>query len=114
MVSSSIPSIKPLMLVIGVRSSWAMLPMNWPRALSMVCSRAAMLLKVVANSASSSQPFTGARAVKSPLPSWRAAALICSMGAVILRVSSIDTIMASSRMQMAEMQITLRLSSKYR
>ena len=79
----------------------------------MVCSRAAMLLKVVANPASSSQPSTGARAVKSPPPSWRAAALICSIGAVILRVSSSETISASSRMHSADRQITLMLSARY-
>ncbi len=97
------PSMKPLMVVMGVRSSWAMLPMNCPRELSMVCSRAAMLLKVVAKSASSTQPSTGARAVKSPLPRRRAASLMSSMGPVMRRANTQHSTLHSSRIAAAEM-----------
>ena len=65
--------------------------MNCPRELSMVCNRAAMLLKVVAKSASSSQPVTGARAVKSPVPSRRAASLMASMGPVMRRANTMHS-----------------------
>ena len=101
---------KPLMVVMGVRSSWAMLPMNCPRELSMVCSRAAMLLKVVAKSASSTQPSTGARAVKSPLPRRRAASLMSSIGPVMRLASTQHRMLHKIRMTAAEMPNIVSIS----
>ena len=69
----------------------------------MVCRRAAMLLKVVAKSASSTQPSTGARAVKSPLPRRRAASLMSSMGPVMRLASTQHSRLHSNRMTAAEM-----------
>ena len=97
MVPSSMPSMKPLMLVMGVRSSWAMLPMKLARLESMVSRLRAMLLKVTASWATSSSPSTGTRTLKSPLPNLRAASLMRRRGVVSRVVKKMaSTLEASS------------------
>ena len=76
----------------------------------MVCSRAAMLLKVTAKSASSLHPVTGARAVKSPLPSLRAASLMASMGPVNRRANTMDSTLATSSASAADNRNILIMS----
>ena len=90
------PSMKPLMLVMGVRSSWAMLPMKLAREESMVSRLRAMLLKVTASWATSSLPSTGTRTLKSPLPNLRAASLMRRSGVVSRLVTKMARRLAAS------------------
>ena len=49
MVPSRMPSMKPAMVVIGVRSSWETLAVKERRATSVVASEVAILLKEIAS-----------------------------------------------------------------
>ena len=81
-VPSRMPSAKPAMVVMGVRSSWEMLAMNSLRRSSALSRESAILLKesisAPISSVGSSSCLT--RTEKSPLANFREAAAISSSG----------------------------------
>ena len=102
MVPSSIPSINPLTLVMGVRSSWAMLPMKLLRLVSMASRLRAMVLKVAASWATSSAPSPGTRSEKSPPPNRRAASAMRRSGRVSRVVRATLSTLATSSISPAD------------
>ena len=94
---------KPLMVVIGVRSSWAILPMNWPRELSLDWMFSAIWLKVWARSTTSPSPSTpSTRTERSPPPNRCAASVIFCSGSVSRRIRTLVSTLAQSSMMQAE------------
>ena len=91
------------MVVMGVRSSWAMLPMNWPRELSLDWMFSAIWLKVRARSTTSPSPSTpSTRTEKSPPPNRWAASVIFWSGSVSFRIRKEVSTLAQSSMMQAE------------
>ena len=95
MVPSRIPSAKPAMVVMGVRSSWEMLAMNSLRRFSEDSRESAILLKesISAPISSSGSPSCRTRTEKSPLAKRREATAISSSGRAIRLEYTSDTIM---------------------
>ena len=85
MVPSRIPSIKPPMVVMGVRRSWDTLAMRSRRWVSMFSMASAIWLKLMVNAYSSSRRLgTATRQLKSPWAKFRAAAAMFFKGRTVL------------------------------